>query len=162
DADDLEKMDLKWRMAVLTMRARRFLNKTRMKINANGSETIVFNKSKVECHNCHKKGHFTRECKDPRENMNREPVRRNDIVETTKTNALVAQDGLGYDWSDQAEEGPTNFALMAYTSSGSSSSSSSDMILTAMMSYCSISVTSLLAKGLPLFEDDGVRGIRMN
>ncbi|GJY83037.1 putative ribonuclease H-like domain-containing protein [Tanacetum coccineum] len=33
---------------------------------------------------------------------------------------------LGYDWSDQAEEGPTNFALMAYTSSGSSSSSSSD------------------------------------
>ncbi|GKD60048.1 hypothetical protein Tco_1297557, partial [Tanacetum coccineum] len=31
---------------------------------------------------------------------------------------------LGYEWSDQAEEGPTNFALMAYTSSGSSSSDS--------------------------------------
>ncbi|GJU76921.1 hypothetical protein Tco_1273991 [Tanacetum coccineum] len=29
------------------------------------------------------------------------------------------------EWSDQAEEGPTNFALMAYTSSGSSSSSCS-------------------------------------
>ncbi|GJZ55494.1 putative ribonuclease H-like domain-containing protein, partial [Tanacetum coccineum] len=56
----------------------------------------------------------------PRENRNREPVRRNMIVETTKTKALVAQDGLGYDWSDQAEEGPTNFALMAYTSSSSS------------------------------------------
>ncbi|GJS49556.1 ribonuclease H-like domain-containing protein [Tanacetum coccineum] len=62
----------------------------------------------------------------PRENRNREPVRRNVTVETTETKALVAQDGLGYDWSDQAEEGPTNFALMAYTSSGSSSSSSSD------------------------------------
>ncbi|GJW51591.1 hypothetical protein Tco_0092942, partial [Tanacetum coccineum] len=37
--------------------------------------------------------------------------------ETTKTKALVAQDGLGYDWSDPAKEGPTNFALMAYTSS---------------------------------------------
>ncbi|GJW93512.1 putative ribonuclease H-like domain-containing protein [Tanacetum coccineum] len=132
DADDLEEMDLKWQMAMLTMRARRFLNKTGRKINANGSETIRFNKSKVECYNCHKKGHFVRECRAPREyralreNKNREPVRRNVTVETTETKALVAQDGLGYDWSDQAEEGPTNFALMAYTSSGSSSSSSSD------------------------------------
>ncbi|GJS52530.1 hypothetical protein Tco_0625892 [Tanacetum coccineum] len=49
---------------------------------------------------------------------NREPIRSNVILETTKAKALVAQDGLGYDWNDQAEEGPTNFALMAYTSSG--------------------------------------------
>ncbi|GJW11196.1 putative ribonuclease H-like domain-containing protein [Tanacetum coccineum] len=120
DADDLEEMDLKWQKAMLTMRARRFLNKTGRKINANGSETIGFNKSKVECYNCHKKGHFTRECRVLRENRNIEPIRRNVTVETTKTKALVAEDGLGYDWSDQAEEGPTNFALMAYTSSGSS------------------------------------------
>ncbi|GKD32185.1 hypothetical protein Tco_1242963, partial [Tanacetum coccineum] len=31
---------------------------------------------------------------------------------------------LSYDWSDQAKDGPTNFALMAYTSSSSSSSDS--------------------------------------
>ncbi|GKD61631.1 hypothetical protein Tco_1299140 [Tanacetum coccineum] len=98
DADDLEEMDLKWQMAMLTIRARRFLNKTRRKISANGSETIGFNKSKVECYN----------------------------LETTKAKALVSQDGLGYDWSDQAKEGPINFALKGYTSSGSSSSSSSD------------------------------------
>ncbi|GJW75280.1 hypothetical protein Tco_0134650 [Tanacetum coccineum] len=54
--------------------------------------------------------------RDPRENRNIEPIWRNVTVETTETKALVAQDGLGYDWSDQAEEGPTNFALMAYTS----------------------------------------------
>ncbi|GJT35587.1 hypothetical protein Tco_0926006 [Tanacetum coccineum] len=64
--------------------------------------------------------------KDPRENRNREPVRRNVTVETTETKALVAQDRLGYDWSDQAKEVPTNFTLMTYTSLGSLSSSSSD------------------------------------
>ncbi|GJT26223.1 ribonuclease H-like domain-containing protein [Tanacetum coccineum] len=136
DADDLEEMDLKWQMAMLTMRARRFLNKTGRKISANGSETIGFNKSKVECYNCHKRGHFARECRAPRENRNREPVRRNVTVETTETKALVAQDGLGYDWSDQAEEGPTNFALMAYTSSGSSSSSSSDSEVSTCSKAC--------------------------
>ncbi|GJW01604.1 hypothetical protein Tco_1556855 [Tanacetum coccineum] len=72
------------------------------------------------------RGHFARECKAPRENRNREPIRRNVTVETTKTKALVAQDGLRYDWSDQAKEGPTNFALIAYTTSSSTSSSSSD------------------------------------
>ncbi|GKD55200.1 retrovirus-related pol polyprotein from transposon TNT 1-94, partial [Tanacetum coccineum] len=95
EADDLEEMDQKWKIAMLTMRARRFLNKTGMKINANGPETIGFNKSKVECYNYHKKGHFARECQAPRENRNRKPIRRNATVETTETKALVAQDGLG-------------------------------------------------------------------
>ncbi|GJR29568.1 putative ribonuclease H-like domain-containing protein [Tanacetum coccineum] len=48
-------------------------------------------------------------------------------VDTSTTNALVVQDGIGgYDWSFQAEEGITNFSLMAYTSQCSSSSLSSD------------------------------------
>ncbi|GKA05740.1 retrovirus-related pol polyprotein from transposon TNT 1-94 [Tanacetum coccineum] len=136
DVDDLEEMDLKWQMAMLTMRARRFLNKTGRKINANGSETIGFKKSKVECYNYYKKGHFARECRAPRENRNREPVRRNVTVETIEKKALVAQDGLGYDWSDQAEEGPTNFVRMAYTSSGSSSSSSSNSEVSTCSKAC--------------------------
>ncbi|GJV89907.1 hypothetical protein Tco_1533845 [Tanacetum coccineum] len=59
-------------------------------------------------------------------NRNGDVPRRTVLVETP-TNALVVQDGIGgYDWSFQAEEGITNFALMAYTSQGPSSSSSSD------------------------------------
>nr|GEU43161.1 hypothetical protein [Tanacetum cinerariifolium] len=87
-------------MAMLTIRARRFLKKTRRKVSANGSETIRFNKTKVECYNCHKRGHFTRKCMAPRENRNIEPITRNVTLETTNAKAWLAQDGIGYDWSD--------------------------------------------------------------
>ncbi|GJZ81536.1 copia protein [Tanacetum coccineum] len=60
---DLEEMDLRWQMAMLTMRARRFLKNTGRKFSINGTETIGFDKSKVECYNCHKRGHFAREYK---------------------------------------------------------------------------------------------------
>ncbi|GKE59792.1 putative ribonuclease H-like domain-containing protein, partial [Tanacetum coccineum] len=119
--DDMEEMDLRWEMAMLTMRARRFLNNTGRKLTVNGNETIGFNKSKVECYNYYKRGHFARECIAliNQDNKNKESSRRNVPVETTASIALVLCDGLGgYDWSDQAEEGP-NYALMAFTSSSS-------------------------------------------
>nr|GEW08325.1 putative ribonuclease H-like domain-containing protein [Tanacetum cinerariifolium] len=64
-------------IAMLTMRARRFLQKTGRNLDVKGTKTIGFDKNKFY--------------------------------------------GLGYDWSDQAKDGPTNFALMAYASLSSSS-----------------------------------------
>ncbi|GJS15918.1 ribonuclease H-like domain-containing protein [Tanacetum coccineum] len=129
DTDDLEEMDLKWKVAMLTMRVKRFLKKTGRNMNFNGKETVGFDKIKVECYYCHRRGHFARECMAPRNqggNRNGDAQRRFVPVETP-ANALDVQDEIGgYDWSFQAEEGITNFALMAYTSQGSSSSSSSD------------------------------------
>ncbi|GJY06277.1 hypothetical protein Tco_0373331, partial [Tanacetum coccineum] len=77
DPDDLEEMDLQWEIAMLTIRARRFIKRTCRQLDVNG-QRVGFHKSKVECYNCH-------------------------------------------NYQDE-EEHPTTFALMAYTSSGSSSS----------------------------------------
>ncbi|GKB35884.1 hypothetical protein Tco_0880826 [Tanacetum coccineum] len=80
---DMEEMDLRWQMAMLTMRARRFLKNTGRKLTVNGNETIGFDKSKVECYNCHKRGGniSARECRAPRnqDNKNKESSRRVDM-----------------------------------------------------------------------------------
>ncbi|GJR69448.1 ribonuclease H-like domain-containing protein [Tanacetum coccineum] len=118
DTDDLEEMDLKWKVVMLTIKVKRFLKKTGKNLNFNSKETVDFHKTKVECYNCHRRCHFARECRAPRNqgNRNGDAPRRIVPVETP-TNALVVQDGIGgYDWSYQAEEGPTDFALMAHLS----------------------------------------------
>ncbi|GKE55856.1 ribonuclease H-like domain-containing protein [Tanacetum coccineum] len=116
--DDLEEIDLRWQMAMLTMRARRFLKNKGRKLTINGNKSVGFDKSKVECYNCHNKGHFARECRAPRNQdyENKESIRRTVPMEISTSTSLVSCDGLGgYNWSDQAEEGP-NYALMAYSS----------------------------------------------
>ncbi|GJV07108.1 putative ribonuclease H-like domain-containing protein [Tanacetum coccineum] len=77
-----------------------------------GQWTIGFDKSKVKCYNCHKRGHFAKECR----------ALRNQKQQDHYHAAIFAS--LGYDWSDQAEEGP-NYALMAYSSLSSDSENES-------------------------------------
>nr|GEV71564.1 hypothetical protein [Tanacetum cinerariifolium] len=95
DADDLEEMDLKWQMVMLTMRARRFLQRTRWNLGANGTTFIGFDMSKVEVYNCHRRGHFATECASPKDTRNKDTQRIIVPVETSTSNALISQfDGL--------------------------------------------------------------------
>nr|GEY73303.1 hypothetical protein [Tanacetum cinerariifolium] len=66
DEDDMEEMDIKWNMALLSMRADGFWKKTWKKISIQGTNMAGFDKSKVECFNYNKMGHFARECRAPR------------------------------------------------------------------------------------------------
>nr|GFA10075.1 hypothetical protein [Tanacetum cinerariifolium] len=66
DKDDMEEIDIKWNMALLSMRADKFWKRTRKKISIQGSDVAGFDKSKIECFNYHKMGHFARECMAPR------------------------------------------------------------------------------------------------
>nr|GEU51754.1 hypothetical protein [Tanacetum cinerariifolium] len=72
DVDDLKEMDLRRRVAMLTMRARRFLQKTGRNHGANGPTSMGFDMSKVECDNCYRKGHFSRECRSPKDSRRNE------------------------------------------------------------------------------------------
>nr|GEU30981.1 putative reverse transcriptase domain-containing protein [Tanacetum cinerariifolium] len=63
------------------------------------------------------RGHFAKECRAPigQDNRSRDVTRKTVPVEIPNSSALVSCDGIGgYDWSDRAEEGQTNYALMAY------------------------------------------------
>nr|GEW28013.1 hypothetical protein [Tanacetum cinerariifolium] len=106
DVDDLKEMNLRWQMAMLTMRARRFLQKTGRNLGDTRVTTMGFDMSKVE-------GHFARECRSPKD------TRRTGGVEPHKRTTP----------SYQAEEEPANFALMAIPSSSSSDNKENIIVL---------------------------------
>nr|GEU96832.1 reverse transcriptase domain-containing protein [Tanacetum cinerariifolium] len=75
------------------------IDRTGRNLRANKPTSMGLDMFKVECYNCHRKGHFARECrspKDTRRNGAAEPQRRNVPVESSTSNALVSQcDGVG-------------------------------------------------------------------
>ncbi|GJR54620.1 putative ribonuclease H-like domain-containing protein [Tanacetum coccineum] len=128
DEFNLEEMDLKWQVAMISMRMKKFYKKTGRKLQFDAKEPVGFDKTKVECYNCHKTGHFARECRtkgnqDSRRrdawnsgNNDKDNGRRSGKQEVFK--ALLTIDGEGVDWTSHSKE-EEDYALMAYNSLGS-------------------------------------------
>ncbi|GKA45339.1 putative ribonuclease H-like domain-containing protein [Tanacetum coccineum] len=76
DEFDLEETDLKWQVAMISLRLKKFYKKTGRKLHFDAKEPVGFDKTIVECYNC-------------------------------------------VDWTNHAEDEQENFALMAYSNSGS-------------------------------------------
>ncbi|GJR41381.1 ribonuclease H-like domain-containing protein [Tanacetum coccineum] len=125
----LEDMDLKWQVAMISMRLNKFYKKTGRRLQFDAKEPVCFDNTKVKCFNYHKTRHFARECRS----KGNQESRRRDAGNTgyrEKNNgrrpgkqeepkALVTLDGEGFDWTGHAEDVQENFALMAYSNSGS-------------------------------------------
>ncbi|GKC46922.1 ribonuclease H-like domain-containing protein, partial [Tanacetum coccineum] len=87
---------------------------TGRKLQFDAIEQVGFDKTKVECYNCHKSGHFAKECKskgnqDSRRrhawntgNKDKDNRRRSGKQEEPK--ALVNLDGDGVDWTSHSED----------------------------------------------------------
>ncbi|GJS91366.1 putative ribonuclease H-like domain-containing protein [Tanacetum coccineum] len=131
DGDDLEELDLQWQVAMLSVRVKKFIQRTGWNMDFKEKWHVSLDKSKIECYNCHRKGHFARECRSGRIQGRRSygnNGRSNAPTNESSSHALMAQDGLGgYDWSNDFEVEPVNYALMAISSSSSSSSSDSEV-----------------------------------
>ncbi|GJR86402.1 ribonuclease H-like domain-containing protein [Tanacetum coccineum] len=99
--DDLEAMDLKWQLSLLSMRAKRYFQRPGKKIFINANNTAAYDKSKIECFNCHKMGHFSRECRAPRNKegqfRNQDNTRKQGNNEDTSSKVMLAIDGVGFD-----------------------------------------------------------------
>nr|GEU69257.1 hypothetical protein [Tanacetum cinerariifolium] len=141
DEDDIEKMDIKWNMPLLSMRADRFWKKTGKQISIQGTNVAAFDRLKVECFNCHKIGYFAREYRAPRSQNRgrRENYRQGSKVEELAPKALMAINEVGWDWSYMAnedknhalvadEEALTEYALMTKTSSENETGESASTI----------------------------------
>nr|GEW37357.1 hypothetical protein [Tanacetum cinerariifolium] len=153
--DDLKEMDLKWQVAIISMRIKKFHKRTGRKLQFDTRDTVGFDKTKLECFNFHKIGHFARDCKAK---GNQDSRRRNGGYNGNKARdngripayqddlkALVTIDGEAIDWSAHVEEDTQNFAMMAYSSSNSGSDNE--------VQYCSKTRSESYARLKKLYDE---------
>nr|GEU55635.1 ribonuclease H-like domain-containing protein [Tanacetum cinerariifolium] len=122
DEFDLEEIYLKWQVAMISMRLKKFYKKTGRKLHFNVKEPVGFDKTKVDCFNCHNTWHFARE-----------PAKQDE----PKAMVTINEDGVN--WTGHAEDDTENYALMALNSSNLSL----DTEVTSCSKECEESYTKL-------------------
>nr|GEW76741.1 ribonuclease H-like domain-containing protein [Tanacetum cinerariifolium] len=104
--DDMIEMDLKWQVAMISMRIKKFHKRTGRKLQFDTNDPVGFDKTKVECFNCHKIGHFPRGCR-------------------AKGNQDSRRRDVGYNGNKAKDNDAQNYDMMAYSSSNSGSDNES-------------------------------------
>ncbi|GJT52399.1 ribonuclease H-like domain-containing protein [Tanacetum coccineum] len=119
DEDAMEEIDIRWQVAMITARIRKFMRKTGRPIDLKPKNGITFDKSKIECFNCQKLGHFARECRFAKYQENRANGRQEKrivAIEDSNSKALVATDNNDdIDWTKEFDAEPMTFAMIALT-----------------------------------------------
>ena len=113
---DIEEMDIKWQIAMIAIRVKRFNKQHGRNIRFDGKSQVGFNKENVECYKCHKHGHFAKECwmKMTADGKKKDSYSQdNDKLEKNQMSMLTLEAGaMNWDEYTQEEEAP-NHELMA-------------------------------------------------
>ncbi|GJS58420.1 ribonuclease H-like domain-containing protein [Tanacetum coccineum] len=122
DDDAMEEIDIRCQVAMITARIRKFMRKTGRPIELKPKNGITFDKSKIECFNCQKLGHFARECKFAKYQANKavgSKEKKIVPIEDSNSKALIAQDSQGeIDWTKEFDAEPVTFAMVALNGLG--------------------------------------------
>nr|GFC39437.1 ribonuclease H-like domain-containing protein [Tanacetum cinerariifolium] len=127
DEFDLEEMDLKWQVAMISTRLKKFYKKTGQKLHFDAKEPVGFNKSKVD--KWRDAGNTGYKARD----NGKRPAKQDEHK------AMVTVDGEGVDWTSHAEDETKDYALMAYNSNNSGS----DTEVTSCSKVCKESYAKL-------------------
>ncbi|GKA03703.1 hypothetical protein Tco_0676484 [Tanacetum coccineum] len=112
DEFNLEEMDLKWQVAMISMRLKKFYKKTGRRLASlieNAFQKKIKNPQKAERIRSRDVGNTRYRAKDNRRRLGKQE----------EPKALVTLDGEGVDWTGHVEDEQENFSLMAYSNSGS-------------------------------------------